>query len=333
MKKPGKFLIGFISLILFFLLIALPFYVSTYLLHILILLFVWSAITVAWSYMGRFGLLSLGHGAVLGIGVYTTTLLFNFYRLSPWIGMFIAALLAVIFFAGIGYFCFRFGVIGHYFAITTLVETMVIYLLIINFRDYTGGSLGLTVHPLGTAPLYFQFDHKMYFYFFALAFFLLTLYIWKKIDHSSVKKAMTAIENDEVAASSVGITIWKYKTIVTAISAFMTVIGGVIYTQYMMSLQPDTTASVDVSLTLSFKAILGGMYSLWGPLIGNILIIGLEEYFRVAYGAKFISWAMAAYGVIIVVLIIFFPKGLHGTLSEWLTKKRLSQHRTAPVIK
>lgn len=307
--------------ILLILAIVFPFVLSSYLIHILILFFIWSAITTAWSYMGRFGIVSLGHGAILGIAAYTTALLFNYYKLSPLIGMWIAVLLAVGFFAGLGYFCFRFGVIGHYFAITTLVGAMVIYLLIINFRDITGGSLGLTLHPLGTAPLFLQFESKTYFYFIVLAFLLLSLYIWRWIDGSRLQKAMIAIGDDEAAASSVGISIVKYKVIVTAISAFVTAIGGIIYAQYMMCLHPDVLAGVGVSLAIAFNAILGGIFSLWGPLIGTGLIVGLEESFRVTYGARFLGWSMAAYGIVIVILIIFFPKGLYGTLSEVLSKR------------
>ncbi len=158
MKGTDSLRRGILFLVIAVLLILSPFLLSSYLIHILILIFIWGAITTAWSYMGRFGLVSFGHGSILGIGAYTTALLFNYYGLSPWIGMFIATLMAVFFFTGLGYCCFRFGVAGHYFAITTLVEAMVINLLIINFRDFTGGSLGLTIYPLGTAPLFFQFE-------------------------------------------------------------------------------------------------------------------------------------------------------------------------------
>jgi branched-chain amino acid transport system permease protein len=301
-----------------------PFVLPSYFIHILILIFIWSAITTAWSYMGRFGLASFGHGAVLGIGAYGTALLFNHYRLSPWIGMFIAALIAVFFFAGLAYFCFSFGVAGHYFAITTLVEAMVIYLLIINFRDITGGSLGLNIYPMGSAPLFFQFESKIYLYFISLAFLLTTLYVWKTIDKSRVQMALAAIDNDEKAASSLGISIVKYKTLVTAISAFFTALGGIIYAQYMMVLHPESIAGLHVAaLGIPFKAIVGGVYSLWGPLVGTTLYVGLEEVFRIAYGAEFIGWSMAVFGVVFILLIIFLPKGLWGTFSQLLAQRRI----------
>jgi len=322
MKRGTRLLYPAVLCGLFLFLLIAPFRLPLYGTHIFILIFIWSAVATAWSYMARFGVVSLGHGAVLGIGAYTTALLFNYYGVSPLIGMLIGGVLSVIYFAGIGYFCFRFGVIGHYFAVTTLVQVMMVYLLIIYFRDFSGGSLGLTVNSLGTNPLFFQFHSKTHFYFIALAFLLLTLYVWKKIHQSRIRRAMTAIDNDEAAAASIGIPIVKYKTMVTAISAFFTAIGGVIYAQYMMTLHPDVLSSVDASLGIAFKAILGGMYTLWGPFVGATLIIGLEEYFRVVHGATLIGWSVAAYGIVIIVLVIFFPKGLHGTLKEVLEKKR-----------
>lgn len=323
MKRLNRIILPATLGSLFLFLMVAPFCLPLYWLHIFILIFIWSSIATAWSYMARFGVISLGHGAILGIGTYVTALLFNYYSISPLIGMIIGGILSVVYFAGVGYFCFRFGVIGHYFAVTTLVQAMVVYLLIMYFRDFTGGSLGLTLNPRGTNPLFFQFEDKVYFYFISLIFLCVTFYVWKKIQKSKIQRAMAAIENDEAAAESVGIPIVKYKTIVTAVSSFFTAIGGVIYAQYMMTLNPDVLSSVGASLDIAFKAILGGMYTLWGPFIGTTLIIGLEEYFRVVHGATLIGWSVAAYGVVIIVLVIFFPQGLHGTIKGVLKRKGL----------
>jgi len=277
--------------------------------------------------MGRFGMVSLCHGAYVGIGGYAVALLFNFYHLSPWVGM-LAGLLVVAIVAGVfGYACFRFGVTGHYFAITTLVMTELVTLLIIAFRDITGGRLGLSINSIGTVPLheqllYLQFEDKIGFYYLALGLLLLALYIWRKIDQSKAQKALAAIGDDEVAASCVGIPIVRYKTVVTVISAVIAGMGGVVYAQYMMYLNPVTTASITASLGFVFKAILGGMFTLWGPLIGTILITSLEEYIRVSFGGTYVGWSMVIYGIVIVTLIIFLPKGLYGTLIEIIRKKR-----------
>src|SRR5437016_11096970 len=124
-----------------------------YVLHVLIQIFIWSFIGGAWSLMGRFGLVSLGHGAFLGLGAYTTTLLWNFFGLTPWLGTLVAVALTAVFAVVVAYPCSRFSVIGHYFGLVTLAVGEVIRLLIIAERDWTGGSLGLTVRPAGVDSL------------------------------------------------------------------------------------------------------------------------------------------------------------------------------------
>lgn len=298
------------------------FFPSPYLIHIGTLIFIWAFITTAWSYMGRFGLVSLGHGAFLGLGAYTSGLLFNFYGLSPWVGMLLGGGVAVLFAMLIGYACFRFGVIGDYFALVTLALGEVVALTIIAFRDITGGSLGFTLKSKGTSLLYFQSEQKIHFYYISIAFLIVALLIWKWIDRSRMQKALRAIGEDEIAASTLGVGIIRYKMIITMISAFMTAVGAVLYVQFNnLYLNPHTLAGVPPSLEIAFKAILGGMFTLWGPTVGTALIVALEEYFRVAYGSTFVGFSQIIYGLALVLLIIFLPKGIYGSAQAWFKKK------------
>ena len=218
-----------VLIVIFAAILSFPyFFPSPYLIHIGTLIFIFSFITTAWSYMGRFGLVSLGHGAFLGIGAYTSGLLFNYYGLSPWIGMILGGAVAVLFAMIIGYACFRFGVIGDYFALVTLALGEVVALTIIAFRDITGGSLGFTLKSMGTSLLYLQSEHKIHFYYISLGFLILSLLVWKWIDRSKMQKALRAIGEDEIAASTLGVGIIRYKVIITSISAFTTAIGGVL---------------------------------------------------------------------------------------------------------
>jgi branched-chain amino acid transport system permease protein len=295
---------------------------SPYLIHIGTLIFIWSFVTTSWSYMGRFGLVSLGHGAFLGLGAYTSALLFNFYGLSPWVGMLLGGLVAVLFAFLIGYACFRFGVIGDYFALVTLALGEIVALTIIAFRDITGGSLGFTLKSVGTSLLYLQSEKKIHFYYISLCFLILALLVWKWIDRSKMQKAMRAIGEDEIAASTLGIGIIRYKMFITMISAFMTALGGVLYAQYVTYLNPYTLSGVPVSLEVAFKAILGGMFSLWGPTVGTALIVALEEYIRVSYGGTFVGFSQIIYGLALVLLIIFLPKGIYGTVQDLFKRKK-----------
>jgi len=288
-----------------------------YLLHVLIQIFVWSFIGGAWSVMGRFGLVSLGHGAFLGLGAYTVTLLWNFYSLTPWIGGVAAAAFTVLVAAVVAYPCSRFQVVGHYFALVTLAVGEVVRLLIIAERNWTGGSLGLSLRPAtGDSLLAMQFADKRVFYYASLVLWLAGLWIWYRVDRSMARAAMEAIGEDETAAASVGIHVTRFKMGITMLSAGLTAVGGVAYAQYISYVNPDTLAGIGVSLRIVFAVVLGGMYSLLGPTVGTALTIALGEYLRVVFGLRFIGMAETIYGLLLILFIIFLPSGIYGSLRD-----------------
>ena len=151
---------------------ALPLLAPTYFMHLAIQILLWGFIYTAWALMGRFGFVSLGHGAFLGIGAYVPALLWNYYALTPWIGIPIGVLLSALLAVIIGYPCFRLKVVGHYFALVTLALGQVVLLFIVAERDITGGSLGMTQKSAGHSWYAFQFPDKTHFYFIALVVWL-----------------------------------------------------------------------------------------------------------------------------------------------------------------
>ena len=294
-----------------------------YVLHVVIQIFIWSFIGNAWSLMGRFGLVSLGHGAFLGVGAYATTLLWNFYGLSPWLGMIVAVAAAVVVALVVAYPCSRFGIVGHYFGLVTLAMGEVIRLLLIAERDWTGGSLGLTLKAAGDASFVaIQYTDKRVFYYGTFVVWLLGLWVWYRLDRSMARAAMEAIGEDETAAASVGIHVSRFKLGITALSAALTALGGVMYAQYITYVNPETLAGVGVSLRIVFAVVLGGMYSLLGPTVGTALTISLSEYLRVKFGVHYIGMAETIYGLLLVIFIIFLPSGIYGSLRMLLTRRR-----------
>jgi branched-chain amino acid transport system permease protein len=294
-----------------------------YVLHVVIQIFVWSFVGGAWSLMGRFGLVSLGHGAFLGVGAYATTLLWNFYGLTPWLGGVVATILAVLLALVVAYPCSRFQVVGHYFGLVTLAVGEVVRLLIIAERDWTGGSLGLSVRPAGRdSVLAVQFADKRVFYYAALVLWAAGLAVWARLDRSMARAAMEAIGEDETAAASVGVRVTRFKMAITALSAALTAVGGVAYAQYIAYVNPDTLSGIGVSLRIVFAVVLGGMYSLLGPTVGTALTIALAEYLRVIFGVKLIGMAETIYGLLLVLFIIFLPAGIYGSAHELLTRRR-----------
>ena len=321
--SAGRLLVGFMLAGL----LAVPFVpmggMRQYVLHVLIQILIWSFIGGAWSLMGRFGLVSLGHGAFLGLGAYTTTLLWNFFGLTPWLGGVIAVALTAVLAVVVAYPCSRFAVVGHYFGLVTLAVGEVVRLFIIAERDWTGGSLGLTVRPHGgDSALAVQFADKRVFYYAGLVLWALGLWVWYRLDRSMARSAMEAIGEDETAAASVGIHVTRFKVGITVLSAMLTAVGGIAYAQYIAYVNPDTLAGIGVSLRIVFAVVLGGMYSLLGATVGTALTIALAEVLRVVFGVSYVGMAETIYGLLLIVFIIFLPSGIYGSVRDLVRRPR-----------
>jgi len=297
-------------------LIALPFvYKQPYHLHVLVLILIWSFAYTSWSVMGRFGLLSLGHGGFMGVGAYVTALLWNHLGVSPWIGIPLALLAAGLLAMVVGYPCFRFRIIGHYFALVTLALSGIVLQVITATRDHTGGSLGYTPERTkGSVLAAVQFVDKETWYLIALGVWALGLVIWYRVDGSMLRQAMEAIAEDEDAAAAAGINVTAEKLKVTLLSAVMTAFAGALYCQYQMFISPDTVSGIAVSLQMVFAAVVGGIYVPLGPTVGAAMTILLTESLRVWFGTAAIGWDNVVYGTLLVVFIIFLPQGLLGSL-------------------
>jgi len=304
--------------------------VPSYHMHVLIQILIWGFIYTAWSIMGRFGLVSLGHGAFMGIGAYTVAMLWNSYQLTPWLGIPVALALAAALGLVIGYPCCRFRIVGHYFALVTLALSEVVLLTVVALRDHTGGSLGLTPFRYGEgASLYaLQFPDKEQFYFIALASWALGIWIWKRVDRSMSRAAMMAISEDEDAAASIGINVTVQKLRITLLSAAMTAFGGVLYAQYLLYINPSTVSGVGVSLQIVFAAIAGGMFVAFGPTVGAVITILLSESLRVLIGVSMVGLDNTIYGLMLILFIIFLPKGILGGILDW-REKRIARNAAA----
>ena len=302
-------------------LVAAPFLTPPYFMHLIIQILLWSFIYTAWSIMGRFGFVSLGHGAFVGVGAYVPALLWNYYDLTPWVGIPLGVALSALLGLVIGYPCFRLRVVGHYFALVTLALGQVVMLSVVAARDITGGSLGFTPRAAGHSWYALQFPEKGYFYAIALALWLGGLAVWRAIDRGIGREALDAISEDEEAAAAIGINVMREKLRVTVISAALTALGGAALGQYLMYLNPETLSGIAVSLQIVFAAIVGGTYTMLGPTVGSLLTISLNEGLRVAFGTSFIGAANTIYGILLIFFIIFMPRGIVGTLGDLAVRR------------
>ncbi len=294
---------------------------GNYPLHLMVMALLWSYIYTSWSIMGRLGLVSFGHGAFLGIGAYGVVLLWNLFGLSPWIGVLVALVVSLIVAFLIGYPCFRFKIVGHYFALVTLALSEVTRLIIVGMRDLTGGSLGLTPKSaLGDGASWsvgaLQFSSKFVWFYLMLAAWLVSLYVWHRVDRSMNRLALEAISEEEDAAASIGINVSKAKLSVTLLSAAMTCIGGALYAQYQLYVNPETVSGIGISLQMVFGVIAGGMFVMLGPTVGAIFLLVLSESLRVMIGNDILGVDTTIYGLLLILFIIFMPKGILGALLE-----------------
>lgn len=292
---------------------------GNYPLHLMVMGLLWAYIYTSWAIMGRLGMVSFGHGAFLGIGAYSVVLLWNFFGLSPWLGLLAGIAIAAVVALVIGYPCFRFKIVGHYFALVTLALSEVTRLIIVALRDYSGGSLGITpksalVDGASVSLWGMQFADKRVWFYIVLVCWLAGLYIWHLVDRSMSRLALEAISQEEDAAASIGINVTRTKLSITLLSAMMTCVGGVLYAQYQLYVNPETVSGIGISLQMVFGAIAGGMFVMLGPTVGAVLLLLLSEGLRVWIGNKVLGVDLTIYGLMLVLFIIYMPKGILGTV-------------------
>ncbi len=307
--------------------------IGNYPLHLIITCLLWGFVYTGWAVMGRLGMVSLGHGAFLGIGAYVVVMGWNHFGLSPWIGTLVALAITAVVAVVIGYPCFRLKIVGHYFALVTLALSEVARMIIVALRDQTGGSLGATPNTALAESAWslvaLQFSSKAAWFYIVLAVWLAGLWVWTRVDRSMARLALEAISQEEDAAASVGIGVTRLKLGVTLISALMTCIGGVLYAQYQLYVNPETVSGIAVSLQMVFGAIAGGMFVRLGPTVGAVFTLLLAEVLRLAFGHDIHGLDTTIYGLLLVLFIIFMPKGILGTAIEVWDRRGRAKPATA----
>ncbi len=290
--------------------------VGAYPLHLLIVGLLWSYIYTSWSIMGRLGLVSFGHGAFMGIGAYAVVLAWNTFGWSPWLGGIFGIVITLALAALVGWPCFRFKIVGNYFAVVTLALAEVVRLVIIGLRDWSGGSLGVTPKPppatASNVLSNLQFVDKTTWFYIVLVFWLAGLLIWRWVDRSLGRRALEAISEDEEAAASIGINVSRTKLQVTLLSVTMTCIGGILYALYQRYVNPETVSGLTVSLQIVFGVIAGGMGVMLGPTVGAMLLLALSEGLRLVIGNEARGVDHLIYGALLILFIIYMPRGLLG---------------------
>jgi len=295
--------------------ILLPLALNPFQVHVLVLVYIYAILAESWNIIGGYsGQGSFLNAAFFGIAAYASSLLFILYGISPWIGMFVGAFLSVLLAIGAGYLCFRFGLKGHFFFLASIGITVAIQRAFINWYwpvngDLIGGAYGVWVPVIKGDSLYhFQFRGKAPYYYIALAILLAELYITYKIQNSKLGYYFTAIRDDEDAAESLGIDTLKYKIVAFAISAALTAPAGTFYAQYFLFIDPFTVLTDMLSIEMVIVAVIGGMGTIFGPVIGAMILRPIMEYVRAFLGARS-GLDLIITGLIIIFIATLRPRG------------------------
>ena len=296
-------------------LVLLPRVITTpYYLHLLILVLLYVGLSSAWNLTGGFaGQLSLGHAGFFGIGAYSSTLLFLNFGLSPWIGMVVGMLLAAVAGAAIGYPCFRLR--GPFFALATLAFGEVLRVVSISWRDLTQGSNGLSI-PFKPGFTNMMWQGKEMFFYVILVYALVAVGIAWQIERSRLGYYLIALKEDDSAARMLGIDTTRCKLYAMLISAALTAIGGVFYAQYVGFIEPYSVFDVNQSIQFALITIIGGLGTVFGPVLGAFIMIPLSEMLRAAFGGAARGFHLVLYGIILIAVVMLIPQGLAPELRE-----------------
>jgi branched-chain amino acid transport system permease protein len=283
--------------------------------NIMILTLMFGALSQSWNILsGYCGQISLGHALYFGLGAYTTTLLFTKFGVPPWFGMLAGGVISAVIAMALGYPCFRLG--GHYFAIATIVIAEIGLLLIQNW-DWAGAALGIEMPVRGDSWLKFQFARsKLPYFYFALALACIAWFVTWWLEDSKWGYWWRAVKDNPDAAQSLGVVVFDSKMGAAAVSAFLVAVGGSFYAMYVSYIDPGSVMGFQFSLLMALPAVLGGIGTLWGPLLGAVILIPLTELTRSYIGGSGRGVDLIVYGTLIVVIALARPEGLIGLFSR-----------------
>lgn len=279
---------------------------------VLIRIFLFATLAQAWNILaGYCGQISLGHAIFFGTGAYTAGMFVARDVASPWLGMLVGALIAVALSQVIGAPVFRLR--GHYFAIATIAVGEIVHILAVNW-ELIGAARGLYIPIKRPDSLVnFQFhESKAVYYYIVLGLLLLGLAVTRGIERSRLGYYFRAVREEQDAAASLGIAVARTKRVAFAISAALTAACGTFYAQYVLFIDPESVLPLSLSILICLVAVLGGVGTLWGPLVGAAVLIPLGEATRIWLGGTGKALDLVIYGALIMVISVVQPGGLVG---------------------
>jgi branched-chain amino acid transport system permease protein len=305
-----------------------------YYLHVLIGIMFFAYMASAWNIVcGYTGQLSLGHSALCGIGGYISTLLFINAGITPWLGMLVGGVCATGVGVLVGWPCFRLR--GPYFALTTIAFAEILRIWTENTEEFLGiqlrGAQGISVPLRGERPWLFQFDGKVPYYYIILCMLLGVMAVTWWMERSRMGFYLKAIRGDQDAAEALGINSTRYLLSAMALSSFLTALGGSFYAQFFRYINPERNMGLDLSIELALMGIVGGQGTVLGPVLGAFLLTPAGEITRATLGGKFPGLHLVIYGLVLILAMLFLPKGLILPMRRLLGRRSAAPAETEPT--
>jgi branched-chain amino acid transport system permease protein len=300
--------------------LAFPFVFSTpFAVNFGVMALFYAFIGQSWNIAGGFaGQLSFGHVVFFGAGAYASTILQMRFGFSPWLGLPASALAGAFVGWVIAFLSFRAGLKGSYFALITLAFAEVLR-IVANSVEITGGGLGMLI-PAQRSVANFQFPERTGFYFLILALTVASIAVAVWLKHSRFGAQLAAIRENEDAARALGIDVYTEKVKVMILSGAMCGVGGCFFAQYFLYIDPIIVFGVDKSVEMLLVSMIGGAGTVYGPLIGAVLLAGISDVTRALTDVQGLS--LVLYGGLLVVIIAFLPNGLIDLFQRWGRRRR-----------
>lgn len=271
------------------------------------------------GYGGQF---SFGHAAFFGTGAYVIALAQVRFGLNPWLALPLAVLLSALIGYAIGFLSFRARLRGSYFALVTLAFAEV-FRILANASTFTGGAAGVLI-PLKLDAAQMQFADKRLFYWLALAFVAAALALTLALSRSRFGAQLVAVRENEEAAQALGVDVLAVKLKAITLSAALTGAAGCLYAQKFLYIDANIAYGPWISVEALLAPIIGGIGTVFGPLIGSIVLLGLGEVTKTVFanlmGGSVPGVDLVVFGVLLILCVAFAPKGALGLLQQLMPR-------------
>ena len=272
------------------------------------MIMIWSIVGMGWNFLGGYaGQVSTGHAVFYGIGAYTVALLFKYFMVSPWLSIFIGMGISMVIAVLVGWPLLRLN--GHYFAVASMAVCECCRIIFVNIKSF-GGATGLDfLNKKVNKWAALQLEKIEYYYLFLIvAIIILALTIY--LDRSKFGYYLRTIKGNQSAAESVGIPTTKYKLMAYMLSAAIVSLGGSLYAQYMLYIDPGMLMTLKVSLMILLVTVMGGIGRVVGPIVGAVILTVISEYTRVLAGGTGSGIDQIIYGLLVVLVVLYLPNGI-----------------------